>query len=125
MILKHSEDVPSESIEKPGFKEMKARFLLTEQDGCHRYAMRLMEIGPGGCTSYHCHKEEHEMFFIEGNGVVIGENKNNLLVTGEDTLLILPNEYHQIKNTGNNTLKMICTVPIFPGKTGKDTTPCE
>lgn len=125
MILKHSEDVHLESIEKPGFKGMKARFLLTSQDGCSRYAMRLMEIGPGGCTSYHCHKEEHEMFFIEGKGVVVGEDKNQLSVAEGDALFVLPNEFHQIKNTGNNTLKMICTVPIFPGKTGKETTPCE
>jgi quercetin dioxygenase-like cupin family protein len=125
MILKHSNDISAEVMKKPGFTEMNARFLLTSQDGCPRYAMRLMEFGPGGCTSYHCHQEEHEMFFLEGKGVVVGEEKKEIPVRAGDALFILPGEYHQIKNTGKDILKMICTVPIFPGKTGIDTTPCE
>lgn len=55
MILKHSMEIPAESIKKTGFSKMKARFIFTAQDGCPRYAMRLMEIGPGGQTSWHCH----------------------------------------------------------------------
>ena len=125
MILKHSYDVPAKPIKKPGFKEMKARFLLTSQDGCPRYALRLMEFGPGGCTSYHRHQEEHEMFFLEGEGVVVGKRKKEVPVRAGDALFILPCEYNQIKNTGKNTLKMICTVPILSRQTGKATTPCE
>ena len=125
MILKNSNDVSAEAMKKPGFNKMKARFLLTSEDGCPTYALRLMEFGPGGHTSYHCHKEEHEMFFLEGDGVAVGEGKKEMFVHAGDALYILPSEYHQIKNTGKDTLKMICTVPIFPGKTGKSTTPCE
>lgn len=125
MILKHSSNVSAEAMNKPGFNEMNARFLLTSQDGCPRYALRLMEFGPKGCTSYHCHQEEHEMFFLEGEGVVVDKDKKEITIQAGDALYILPREYHQIKNTGKNILKMICTVPILPGKTGKETTPCE
>ena len=125
MIIKHSHDVSPETMKKAGFNNMEARFLLTSDDGCPRYALRLMEFGPEGHTSYHCHKEEHEMFFLEGKGVVVGEGKKEIPVHAGDALFILPNEYHQVRNTGNDILKMICTVPIFPGQTGKGTTPCE
>ena len=125
MILKHSGQVPASNVKKDGFKKMKARFILTADDGCPRYALRLMEIGSEGYTSFHCHEEEHEMFFVEGNGIVVDENKNENTITAGDALYIPPREYHQIKNCEKNILKIICTVPIFPGKTGKETTPCK
>lgn len=104
---------------------MKARFLLTAQDGCPNYALRLMEIGPEGHTSLHCHQEEHEMFFLEGNGLVKGEEGYEVQVSSGDALFIEPREHHQIINQGTETLKIICTIPIFPGKNGKNTTPCK
>jgi len=124
MILKHSSDVPAVPIDKPGFSGMQARFLLVAEDGCPRYAMRLMEIAPGGCTSYHNHREEHEMYFLEGEGVLRTENSPECNVRADDALLLMPCEMHQIRNTGKGMLKMICTVPLFPGKNGKETTPC-
>lgn len=124
MILKHSSDVTAVPLDKPGFLGFKARFLLTSDDGCPRYAMRLMEISPGGQTSFHSHKEEHEMFFIEGQGVIRTDECEKNVCSG-DVLLLMPCEMHQIKNTGADLLKMICTVPLFPGKTGRETTPCE
>lgn len=124
MILKQSSQVPASNVRKDGFNKMKARFILTAEDGCPRYALRLMEIEPEGYTSFHCHEEEHEMFFIGGKGIVVDENNNENSVTAGDALYVPPREYHQIKNRGKNTLRIICTVPIFPGKTGKETTPC-
>jgi hypothetical protein len=48
MILKHASDIPAVPMIKPGFSGMQARFLLTADDGCPHYAMRLMEFAPGG-----------------------------------------------------------------------------
>jgi len=124
MILRHSAEVPAEPMNKPGFSGMHARFLLTADDGCPRYAMRLMEIAPQGFTSFHGHKEEHEMYFLEGEGVLRTDD-GEIPVRAGDVLLLLPCESHQIRNTGTGMLKMICTVPLFPGKTGRETTPCE
>ena len=125
MILKHTSDVPTVPIDKPGFSKMQARFLLVADDGCPRYAMRLMEIAPGGCTSYHSHREEHEMYFLEGEGVLKTENSPECNVRAGDALLLMPCEMHQIRNTGKGLLKMIYTVPLFPGKNGKETTSCD
>ncbi|MEN6609989.1 MAG: cupin domain-containing protein, partial [Methanoregulaceae archaeon] len=93
--------------------------------GCPRYALRLMEWTPGGRTSYHRHQEEHEMFVLEGEAVAVGNDNQEVHLQPGDALYIAPCEYHQIKNTGSGTLRMICTVPIFPGREGKTTTPCD
>lgn len=124
MILKHASDVHPEPITRPGFSGFQARFLLTADDGCPRYALRLMEFAPGGCTSFHGHKEEHEMYFLEGEGVLVTDSSEERVQAG-DALLLMPCEKHQIKNNGTGMLRMICTVPLFLGKTGRDTTPCE
>jgi len=124
MILKHSSDVPAVPITKHGFSGMHAHFLLTADDGCPRYAMRLMEIAPGGYTSFHNHKEEHEMYFLEGEGILRTDTGSECGIRAGDALLLMPCELHQIRNTGTGMLKMICTVSLLPGKTGKETTPC-
>ena len=125
MIVKHVQEVAINHMDRPGFSNMDARYMLTADDGCPRYALRLMEWAPGGQTSYHRHKEEHEMFVLQGEAIAVdGENKERRLHAG-DALYISPCEGHQIKNAGSGILKMICTVPIFPGMDGKSTSPCD
>jgi quercetin dioxygenase-like cupin family protein len=124
MILKHASDVPAVPMIKPGFSRMQARFLLTADEGCPRYAMRLMEFAPGGHCSFHNYKEEHEIYFLEGEGILKTEKEGESKIRAGDAVLLMPCELHQIWNTGTGVLKMICTVPLFPGKTGKETTPC-
>lgn len=125
MLVKHASDVPAEQMNKPGFSGMTARFVLTAGDGCPRYALRLMEWTPGGQTSYHRHREEHEMYVLEGEAIAVGNDKQEVRLRPSDALYIAPCEYHQIKNIGSGMLRMICTVPIFPGREGKTTTPCD
>jgi quercetin dioxygenase-like cupin family protein len=122
MLLKHASESTAEPMIKPGFSGMQARFLLTADDGCPRYALRLMEFAPGGHCSFHNHKEEHEIYIIEGEGVL--RTGSECAIRAGDAILLMPCEFHQIRNTGTGMLKMICTVPLLPGKTGKETTPC-
>ena len=125
MIVKHTQEMVASPMDKPGFSGMDARFVLTADDGCPRYALRLMEWKPGGHTAYHRHKEEHEMFVIEGEAVAVGEGKKEAKLVAGDALYLAPCELHQIRNAGSGRLRMICTVPIFPGKDGRTTSPCE
>lgn len=121
MIRKHASEVPSTKIDKKGFEGMVARFALTKDDGCPRYAMRLLEFEPGGHTTLHSHPEEHEFFILEGQPVIVdGRGQQTQLQVG-DFIFVPPNETHQLRNSGNTKMKLICTIPIFPGKNGKDT----
>ena len=122
MICKHISELPETKIDWKGFMGMTARFALTKDDGCPRYAMRLMEFEAGGHTSLHAHPEEHEIYFLEGEPAIVdGNGKETRLHVG-DFVYMLPNEPHQIKNVGNARMRMICTIPIFPGGDGKTTT---
>ena len=125
MLVKHAMDVPPEPMNKPGFSGMTARFVLTADDGCPNYALRLMEWTSGGETSFHRHKEEHEMFVLEGEATLINKAKEETRLLTGDAVYIAPCEYHQIRNTGTGRLWMICTIPLIPGKDGRITTPCD
>lgn len=122
MITKHISEVPETKITKDGFRGMTARFALTKDDSCPRYAMRMMEFEPGGYTSLHAHPEEHEFYFLEGEPAILsGDGKETRLEPG-DFVYLAPNETHQVKNLGTTVMRMICTIPILAGGDGKSTT---
>lgn len=57
--------------------------------------------------------------------VIVGDDKTKTSVRAGDAVYIQPCENHMFMNTGEGMMKMICTVPIFSGKTGKETTSCD
>jgi quercetin dioxygenase-like cupin family protein len=122
VIRKHVSEVPGMKIDRKGFLGMTAKFALSKDDGCPRYAMRLMEFQPGGHTLMHAHPEEHEFYFLEGEPAIVDSNGHEIRLHAGDFVYVLPNEPHQIKNVGSTTMKTICTIPIFPGGDGKTTT---
>jgi len=122
MIKKTSMEIPGTVIDKPGFQGMTAYFALTRDDGMPHYALRIMEFAPGGHTSLHGHLEEHEFYLIEGKAVIIdAEGKETSLLPG-DVLYTASRELHQIKNAGNEVMRLVCTIPILAGGDGKVTT---
>ncbi len=79
------------------------------------FAMRLFEIEPGSGTPHHEHAWEHEMFVVEGQGVLKSGNTERPLNEG-DVIMVLPGEQHGIMNTGKDMLRVICVVPLVDGK---------
>lgn len=59
-------------------------------------------------TELHLHKKSEEIYHItQGEGVMsLGENQFQVSVG--DTICIPPNTPHQISNTGNNDLVILC-----------------
>ncbi len=72
--------------------------------------MRQFEVAPGGYTPRHSHPYEHEVFVLEGEGVVLEGEVEHRLAAG-DFVLVTPNEVHQFRNTGTAPLKFLCLVP--------------
>ncbi|MGO8760738.1 MAG: cupin domain-containing protein [Desulfobaccales bacterium] len=122
MFKKHYTEVPQTVIDKEGFEGMVARFALTKDDGCPHYAMRIMEFKPGGHTSLHAHQEEHEFYFLEGDGELLDGKGQKIPLRPGDLAYTAPNEAHQINNVGDTALRVLCTIPILPGGDGKATT---
>ena len=88
--------------------KVKIRWLNT--GGSKIFAVRLFEIAPGGYSPNHSHPWEHEIFVLEGNGTVIGKEGAEGINVG-NIISIPAAETHQIKNTGESTLKFLCIIP--------------
>ena len=94
-----------------GASKIKVRWLITEEIGAENFAMRLFEMEPQGYRPLHSHPWEHEVFILEGEGLVIGEEHERKFRSG-DVIFIPPNEKHQFKNNGEKTVKFLCLVPF-------------
>jgi quercetin dioxygenase-like cupin family protein len=93
-----------------GSSKCTVRWLVGEADGAPTFAMRQFEVAPGGYTPRHFHDYEHEVFVLEGNGVVIEDTVEHPLAAG-DVILVKPNEIHQFRNTGQSPMKFLCLIP--------------
>jgi len=101
-------DVKAEEAE--GCVKAKMRWLLTDKDGAENFAMRLVEIEPGGHTPWHQHDWEHENFILEGEGTLKTREGETKFKPG-DVLLVEPMEKHQYRNPGEKMLKLLCLIP--------------
>src|SRR6187431_2551322 len=104
------QQVPQQPIEMEGSQGCHVRWLLGERDGTPNFAMRQFEVAPGGFTPKHSHPYEHEVFVLEGSGVVLEGDVEHPLRAG-DFVLVTPDEVHQFRNTGGVPLKFLCLVP--------------
>ena len=111
MKIADFKDVEVEQVKEPGSKGVTVRWLISEKDGAPNFAMRLFEVEPGGFTPYHKHSWEHEVFILEGKGILVAEQKSSPLKK-DDAVFVPPDEKHQFKNDSGDKLVFICVIPI-------------
>jgi quercetin dioxygenase-like cupin family protein len=108
MEIFRPEEVPAEEPEAmPG---VKIRWVIDQKRGAENFAMRIFEVAPGVATPLHDHWYEQEMYLLEGQGVMVGDQGERPLGPGM-VMWVPPHERHQIRNTGATPLKFICCVP--------------
>jgi len=106
----HYVDVTSEKVEDEDSKGVTVRRLITKEDGAENFTMRLFDIEPGGQTAFHSHDWEHEVFILDGKGLVVcGDSERN--VTKGYAVFIPPNIEHCFKNIGEGELSFLCLIP--------------
>lgn len=109
--VSHYTDVPAQLFgdEAPGTS---IRWLIDEpNDGAPNYALRMIEIAPGGHTPRHEHPWEHENFVVSGRGrVLIGEAWHDL--NPGDVALVPGHTLHTYENTGDEPFKFLCGIPV-------------
>lgn len=94
-----------------GAKGIYKQVPLSRKDGVPTFSFRVFTIEPGGHTPFHQHKFEHMNYVINGEGILVAEDREYELREG-DFVLILPGEKHQFKNSSENqNLLIICAVP--------------
>jgi len=109
MEIFHYKDVKAKDVEEGALK-LRVRWLITKEMGAENFAMRLFEVEPRGYSPFHSHPWEHEVFILEGKGIVVGEVKESKFRPG-DVIFIPANEKHQFKNNGEKTAKFLCLIP--------------
>jgi len=107
-VVPYKEVEPKEADE--GASKVSVRWLITREMGAPNFAMRLFEVEPGGHSPLHNHPWEHEVFILEGEGLVVGGKEEKKLKAG-DAVFVAPSEQHQFKNNSKKKLKFLCLVP--------------
>jgi len=110
MKVGHDSQVAKAPVTMEGAVGCEVRWLVDEAQGAPNFAMRQFEVAPGGHTPKHSHPYEHEVFVLEGQGVVLEGDVEHPLKPG-DFVLVAPNDVHQFRNTGDAPLKFLCLVP--------------
>ncbi|MFH1268947.1 MAG: cupin domain-containing protein [Planctomycetota bacterium] len=110
MKVVHYEQVESTPVETEGAAGCHIRCLIGEPDGAPSFSMRQFEVSPGGYTPKHSHAHEHEVFVLEGSGVVVEGDLEHRLAPGT-VVLVPPKTLHQFRNTGPGPLKFLCLIP--------------
>ena len=105
------EDVPPTAVTTEGARGTSIRWLIAKEDGAPTFAMRLFELTPGGSTPLHTHAWEHEVFILNGEGTV-WRNGEDVPFRAGTAIFVPPEEKHCFKNTGSESLRFLCLVPI-------------
>jgi quercetin dioxygenase-like cupin family protein len=110
MKVVHHEKIELAPVEMQGAKDVRIRCLIGEQDGAPSFTMRQFLIAPGGYTPSHRHPYEHEVYVLEGAGVVLEAGVEHPLRPGT-VVYVPPDQEHQFRNTGSTALKFLCLIP--------------
>lgn len=106
----HYTDVPAQVFgdEAPG---VTIRWVIDEpRDGAPNYALRVIEVAPGGHTPKHTHPYEHENFVMEGQGRVLIDDTWHEV--GPGSVIFVPaSVLHTYENTGAASFKFLCGIP--------------
>ncbi len=109
MKVVHCEQVESAPVETEEAVGCRIRCLIGEPDGAPSFSMRQFEVAPGGYTPKHSHAHEHEVFVLEGTGVVLEGDTEHRLHPGT-AVFVPPRAVHQFRNTGSGPLKFLCLI---------------
>ena len=104
------EQVEAATVDADGAVGCRMRCLIGPDDAAPSFSMRHFEIASGGNTPKHSHAYEHEVFVLEGQGVVLEGNREHPISAGA-AVYVPPNQLHQFRNTGTGTLKFLCLIP--------------
>ena len=110
MKLTHFSQVELQPVKVEGAAGTYIRWLIAEKDGAPNFALRMFEVEPEGHTPYHQHAWEHEVYCLEGEGILVFEG-NEYPFKANDSIYVDPDKIHQFKNTGKGKLKFLCIIP--------------
>lgn len=85
-------------------------WLIGKAEGAENFALRYYTLQPGGHSREEEHPYDHGVIFLHGRGEVLLGDEVAAVGQG-DVVYISPDERHQIRNTGDEVLGWLCTIP--------------
>jgi mannose-6-phosphate isomerase-like protein (cupin superfamily) len=114
--------VPGVKTAAPNERMLKVIF-SPEVNGKHGLTYLVSIIMPGGATGEHSHEVDEYMYVAYGRGAAFNEDRE--VEISQDMVIHAPsNTKHGVKNTGEETLKLICVFipPLSPSGYFKEAT---
>jgi len=108
MLVRDALSVPAQPVAEA--EGVKVRWLIGADEGASNFYMRLFELQSGASTPWHQHPWEHEVFVLDGEGVVKSENGEQPIKAGS-VVFVAPNEWHQFCAHPEKPLKFLCLIP--------------
>lgn len=106
MSFTECKDIPGFKVPSPNERVLKV--VSSPELGSAEDMMLLLSIiSPGNTTGLHTHESTETMYVVSGRGVgTISEETREVKV---DTVLVAPKGVlHEVRNTGDETLKLVC-----------------
>jgi len=80
------------------------RYVVCDKALSEHFVASITVLKPGKHTTGHSHPVAEAYFFVEGNGELEGDGGRRIPVGPKDIVLIKPNEFHRVYNTGKTLL---------------------
>lgn len=110
MHIARWDEVEGKPVGDQGAKGVTIRVLMGENVGAPNFTMRRFEVAPGGCTPYHAHPWEHEVYVLAGKGTV--RRKDGAAEVGPGSFVyVAPDEEHAFANAGDGPFSFLCVIP--------------
>jgi len=92
-------------------KNVEKRVLVGPSQKAPGFSMRKFTVDVGGCSPYHTHPWEHEVYVLSGKGEVRHAEGANPVTAG-GFAFVPPNDEHQFVNVGEQPFEFLCMVPL-------------
>jgi quercetin dioxygenase-like cupin family protein len=97
-------------------------WMLTSEIGTPHFELRYVELPPGGRSSDGSHPHEHEVFVVQGQGILKGSGGETRLKPGM-AVFVPGHEVHQwINASAHEPFGFVCVVP--QGAEAESKPPC-
>jgi quercetin dioxygenase-like cupin family protein len=106
----HYDQVPAEQTTAAGAAGVRVRWLISAEDGAPNFCMRRFEVEPGGRTPHHSHSWEHEIYVLEGKGILHCEGREHPFQPG-DVVYLAPEEEHYFAADEESGAVFLCLIP--------------
>ncbi len=102
--------MPSENVTSYNSTGTTIQWFVHAADVPH-FMMRRFTIKPGGQIGVHTHPEDHEIYVLVGDIVLIGVNNAETIARKGDFVYVPPNEPHGYVNRGKKEVQFLCVIP--------------